>query len=363
MFGANQRPRATSHRFIRTGRRGYTLLELILALGLAVIILGAVAGAIHTYMMVLTKQQSYIEHQQVARSVLMMIANDLRGGLQYKAADVSGLEDLAVSQALIAGLMGGGAGGTGTPAPEDTGGTGGTPTGGTPTGGAPTGGAPTGGAPTGDGVPTDGATGGTTGDESESSTATEDTAAYRPLMIGTGTQLVVDVSRLPRVDQYNSFMLGLDPQSQTPSDLKSIAYFIAGPNTQKASQEFDPAVAELGGLYRRQIDRAVAEYRGETSGPTSPDEFSTLVAPEITAIEFRYYDGSDWLTEWDSEEQQFFPLAIEVVITIDGDRVANARRNGPTANIESSQENLRQYRLVVHLPAAEVPPEEEEGSQ
>ena len=182
-------------------------------------------------------------------------------------------------------------------------------------------------------------------------------------MIGTATQMVVDVSRLPRVDQYNSFMLGLDPQSQTPSDLKSIAYFIAGPNTQKASQEFDPAVAELGGLYRRQIDRAVAEYRGETSGPSSPDEFSTLVAPEITAIKFRYYDGSDWLTEWDSEEQQFFPLAIEVVITIDGDRVANARRNKPSANNESSQENLRQYRLVVHLPAAEVPPEEEEGSQ
>ncbi|MFN9881410.1 MAG: hypothetical protein ACK557_23305, partial [Planctomycetota bacterium] len=82
------------------------MLELILAMGLAVLVLISIGMAINIYLQLLTQQQAYIEQQQVARNVLAMVANDLRAALQYKAADVSGLENLSASQSLIQGLLG-----------------------------------------------------------------------------------------------------------------------------------------------------------------------------------------------------------------------------------------------------------------
>lgn len=349
-------------------RTAYTLLELMLALGLAVLVLASIAVSIHVYLLTLTQQQSYIEQQQIARSVLAMVGNDLRAALQYKAADVSGLEDLAVSQALIAGLLGGtnsanssSQGGDGTATGDEAenaldGGAGGGDTTGTGSNGGNSN--------------TDGGTGGGTGGENasggesagwqESSTG-EDTAVYRPLMIGAANQLTIDVSRLPRIDQYNTFLLGLDPQSARPSDLKSVSYFLSASPPVDPAAEFDPAVSRIGGLYRRQIDRAVANYRGEDAAPSMPDEYCKLVAPEVVGLEFRYYDGSDWTSSWDSEELQHFPLAIEVVVTIDPDRIKNS--GSGSTDLGAQLSGLRQYRSVVHLPAAEAPPSEEESAQ
>ncbi|MFM7741584.1 MAG: type II secretion system protein J, partial [Planctomycetota bacterium] len=235
-------------------RSGYTLLELILAMGLAILVLVSIGMAINLYLVMLTQQQANIERQQVARNILAMVSSDLRSAIQYKAADVSGLENLSASQSLIQGLLGS-AGGDAASAMSGLAG-GGTGTGGgTPTGG----GVPTGGGTPSGGGQTGGATGGTT-----ESTETEDTAAYRPLIIGSQNQLTIDVSRLPRIDQYNAFMLGLmDPTSSRPSDVKSISYFLSSAPPVAASMEFDQQAVQQGGLYRRQIDRAVASYRGE----------------------------------------------------------------------------------------------------
>lgn len=333
-------------------RSGYTLLELILAMGLAILVLVSIGMAINLYLVMLTQQQANIERQQVARNILAMVSSDLRSAIQYKAADVSGLENLSASQSLIQGLLGS-AGGDAASAMSGLAG-GGTGTGGgTPTGG----GVPTGGGTPSGGGQTGGATGGTT-----ESTETEDTAAYRPLIIGSQNQLTIDVSRLPRIDQYNAFMLGLmDPTSSRPSDVKSISYFLSSAPPVAASMEFDQQAVQQGGLYRRQIDRAVASYRGETSAPGVPDEYSKLLAPEIVGLEFRYFDGSGWVNEWDSDEVQYFPTAIEVVLTIDASRLQtrNGGRNQPV-DIRQQLSGIQQFRTVVHLPAAEVPAEEDE---
>lgn len=157
-------------------------------------------------------------------------------------------------------------------------------------------------------------------------------------------------------------MLGLmDPSSSRPSDVKSISYFLSSAPPVAASMEFDQQAVQQGGLYRRQIDRAVASYRGETAAPSVPDEYSKLLAPEIVGLEFRYFDGTAWTNEWDSEELQYFPTAIEVLLTIDASRL-QTRNGGKAQSVDIRQQlsGIQQFRTVVHLPAAEVPAEEEE---
>jgi hypothetical protein len=120
-------------------------------------------------------------------------------------------------------------------------------------------------------------------------------------------------------------------------------------------------VSQLGGLYRRQIDRAVASYRGEYEAPAVPDEYCKLVSPEVVALEFRYFDGTDWTSEWDSDEMAYFPTAIEIILTVDASRMQLRGRNAvQPVDLKNQLNGLQQYRKVVHLPAAEVPEEEEE---
>ena len=73
---------------------GYTLLELLLALGLTVIIVSLIGTAIQTNGLTLTRVQASVERKQAARGILGMMQNDLRAGIQYKANEYAGLQDL-----------------------------------------------------------------------------------------------------------------------------------------------------------------------------------------------------------------------------------------------------------------------------
>ncbi len=338
-------------------RHAYTLLELMLSLALSVMVIGAITALINVYMVNLSRQQRSIEQKQVARSVLRMIASDVRAGLQYKAVDVSGIENLEASQTLIAGILatqsddsgltdtgsstGGGTGGTG----GGTGGTGGG-TGGTGGGTGGTGATPTD-AQDPNAADTD-------------ATAEEDNSSYRPTMIGDATVINIDISRLPRLDQYHAMLTGDDVSSMTGADVKGVSYMVSSSPAPNAQSEFEPSVANLGGLYRRQIDRAVAEFRGEGLAPSSPDEYSQLVAPEVIEIRFQYFDGSDWTSSWNSEETGYFPLAIEITLILDPQRVDDAVRQQPRSLSVKDILQMQTYRTVVHLPSAEKPPETSE---
>lgn len=330
-------------------RRGLTLLELLLALALSVLIVSAITGAIFIYMITLTRQQSELEQKQVVRSVALMIQNDLRAALQYKAADVAGIENLSATQSMAAGLP-----------PELSGALGG--------GGQGTGGDDQGGEDQGGEDQTGGTGGGGTGQAAsgadpaaaDEETEEEDASNWRPILVGDASRLVIDVSRLPRLDQYNTLVIGDENGAYTPSDIKSIAYMVGQGNSEASASEFDSEIAELGGLYRREIDRAVAAFRGEEGPPEVVDSFCRLIAPEISEIEFRYFDGSDWLSEWDSVEQGAFPMAIEVSLAFDPLRVWNRSSMASTdETARVSGEELQYYRTVIHLPMAEPPPEEE----
>lgn len=312
---------------MRSSRRAFSLLELILALALTVVIFSAIAASFHVFLKTVTEQQREIEQHQVARNVMAIIGNDIRAALQYKPVDVTGVENLAASELLVAGIIGGesaediiaidalGA----SEAEEDV----------------------------------SDVSGGS--DElTEEEIALADCVDCRPTLIGTETALTVDVSRLPRLDEYNPLVASNSEEVQLPSDLKAISYFIgrpsAGDNSGRNSL-FSDQVNELGGLYRRNIDRAVANYAGEEGIMDFADSYADLISPEVVELTFRYFDGEQWNTEWDNFERGGFPLAVEIVVTMDPNRLNS---DDPDSYSGFDPNTMQRYRSVVNLPVSEI---------
>ena len=304
-------------------RRGYTLLELLISLALSVLVIAIIGSAIQLYLIALTQQQAKIERKQIARGLIQMISNDLRSGVQYKAADYADLENLVETQKLgissaiddLALLEELGDTDTSQLAAELA--------------------------------------------VEEADTAPiidEEQAAFRPALFGDSNAIALDVSRLPRLDQYNTIVAGDTSELQTPSDIKTLSYFFSNANPRDDDGiEFTSIAA--GGLYRRQVDRAVASFSGDSGIVSSPDVYCDLIAGEVAQVNFRYFDGDGWQSEWDSEERQGFPTAIEVVIVIDPTRSTSGQDYSYNGFDSAAMER---YRTVIHLPAAELPPEEEE---
>jgi len=284
----------------KTARRlvGYTLLELLLALSLTVVIVTMIATAIHTNGLTLTRVQASIERKQAARGILGM----------------KQLQEL-------------GEAGVPSTSNNDT-----------------------------------GASDGATGESEFEEEIAEPEVDGAPVFIGASNSVSIDISRLPRIDEYHPSIRSEQESSDTLADVKTVSYFVSqsngpnerrGNNLSRASRE-QPVFS--GGLYRRQIDRSVAVFEGfETTN--EPDLFSELVAQEVVEISFRYFDGFNWFTEWDSEDKGGFPLAVEMYVLIDPARAGSI---GTAGSGSSDRENLETYRAVVHLPSAEIVEQEED---
>ena len=291
-------------------RRGYTLLELLLSLALTVIVMSVIAGSVRLYLLQLDRQQKSIERRMVARSVLSMIRGDLRAAIQYKANDYSGLENL---QQTIASIQGA------TPSPEDI---------------------------------------ETMEDDAEMPIMQdEEAASFRPSLIGTAKALRIDISRLPRLDQYNPLVVRPSDAPLTGSDVKSVSWFVSFLNPPSLTSASSVATV-AGGLIRDSVDRAVASYRGDTGLLLGPDLSSDVIAPEIVELQFRYFDGTSWFSEWDSEEQAGFPSAVEVTVVLDPARVSTTP--GEYAYGGFNPQTMELSRLVVQLPLAEIIESEDE---
>lgn len=393
----------------RSARHAITLLELLLALALSGLILYAISIAIDLHLRTLDVRRTNVEEARLARSVLNMIANDLRSTLRYEEVDLSSIERLAQSSAMGAadnlgaslGLPsgaipqvpppagdGGGAGGPGGDpgsgggggAPPLSGAPGGTGGGGRGGGGGPSGG---GGAPM---APS------TSMGPSGFSLDTGDMAAMEPSMYtmdlagaamlppvvglyGNQFELQIDVSRLPRVDEYQMMQMPGDfGLPQVPSDIKTISYFVQDgmTNNSQVTEEFaptGPAAAGLNpvstGLVRREVDRSIAQFALNNGLMDSLFRTGDLLAPEINAIQFQYFDGMQWLPFWDSQQMQGLPLAVEIVISIIPRNSEQGQSPLPFTNIMDAQlsGDAMIYRLVVGLPLGELPLEQMYGLQ
>jgi prepilin-type N-terminal cleavage/methylation domain-containing protein len=282
-------------------RSGFTLLELMLSLALTAVVTVLIGSLVQNYLINQAVGRERVRQAQLSRSILNMIAEDIRTTVRYQPFDTKGLTEL---------LSGGGGGGAGGGA-----------------GGAQPGGAG-GGAASAGGAPPSGGTGDTTDMDSG-------VAALPPGLYGTSTSIEIDISRLPRPDEY--YGQASDPVTGSlgdlATDIKTVGYYVQALRTDgiqdplgslKPIDGTNSTSQGVGGLVRRSVDRAITQYAYQQSQSDALMRTGQLLAPEVIAIEFQYFDGAMWQTEWDSSTQGL-PRVVKITIAVQ--RESNAKKS------------------------------------
>lgn len=387
----------------RCKRPAFTLLELILALGLSVLVMSIIVGLIGMYSSNFTKRGEDIRRVALARAILNMIADDLRSTVTKQEYDTKVLEQMLMGQG------GGGAGAQGGGGQADGGGAGGggqdnnsrdqnpgnpqpgNPQPGNPAPGNPSPGTPapqnpgsggggggfggggfgggTGGRQSGQANQTAGASGANqnaAGTDEAPADATAGMASLPLGIYGSATNLTIDISRIPRIDEYTAQQNGMltGTLNDLPGDIKSVSYYVQAPSTVGVTDAMNQVsttqtATGVGGLVRRALDRAVldnAESMGQTDQLNRTGE---LVAPEVLALEFSYFDGAQWTTTWDSSTQGL-PWLVDISLAMQS---KTGEKNGtvpPGISLttmtydERAKYGIEIYTLTVTIPGAQL---------
>lgn len=312
-------------------RSAFTLLELLVALGLVTILLAALGAAIDFHYRVVQKARDQVEEAQLARALLERIAKDIRGAVPYDPVNFEKLIPGLVTQGGQSGLsaLGEAAGLDSELFGELTGESGGTSLGGDWT--------------------------------------TTTLPRTVPGLYGGADWIEVDASRLPRPDQLSSEIVLASEGMLVDrvSDVKTVAYFVVSPEeTINYTFSQAPGVVgfeEQGGLVRRELDRAVTAWAAQAGELDVINQQLEPIAPEVAAIQFAYFDGTQWTDSWDSDAQGCLPKAVEVRLYLRAASSLSGLATGtPSGELETAgitsalgdTQSYRVYRTVVYLPAA-----------
>lgn len=296
---------------------GFTLLELVLTLAMSVVLMVLIGGAVQFYGRDMNLRDMDVRQTQLAAALIQMIENDLRSCVFGEPTDMQPLEMLlaSISDSEI------------VDSEEDL---------------------------SAAGIESDDV--GFAGDSSGADLLTSTTVLQSPGMIGDSTSIQIDLSRLPRLEEYQVlFDATIGNLEDIPSDLKTVAYYVQAAGTIAGVQDQLGGVTNqatsgtastlpsggsvAGGLVRRALDRSGTVYATQTSGLTALSQSGDLLAPEVTAITFEYFDGTNWLTYWNSDEFGQLPFAVRVRISMN--------------DVSSVEENaVRQFSHVVQIPLA-----------
>lgn len=274
--------------------RGFTLLELILALGLASLLLAALYTALQMHWSSSALGHVEMERSQVARALFRRIETDLRSVVFRDAALTSSTESSSSSSS--------GSTSSSTSDPSATSGS------------------------TGSGDSTSSGSSGTSGSTSSSSSSTTTTENYstqKTGLFGDEQSLIVHVSLPNRASSLGvtaastNSAAAEETAGYVGSDMQSIAYFMAGSGSMLAQQLSGSLSSPLGqstGLARMQGDRMAMQAADESGDLTSMAAGVKLLAPEVASIQFEYFDGVSWTTSWDSGTSNSIPNAIRITI-------------------------------------------------
>jgi len=265
-------------------RSAFTLLEILLALGLSLALLTAVYTGMDMYYVSSATGKIEVERAQLARSIMNRIAADIRSVVAVpEVAEEDSTDDEETSDDEVE----------------------------------------------------------ITADPADSIT----TASAG--VFGDTSNLVLHVSKPRRYLSSRS-----TDANSFGSDLQSVSYFLAGPEggalQQMVADLFSDDRSKLiTGLARLQGERFAMELSDESRDLESLAAQAKLLAPEVALLEFRYFDGFEWLDAWDSTEYAAVPAAIEIVIGF-----ADPEFPVGLLNPRSISPQTSLYRLVVALPIA-----------
>lgn len=326
-------------------RRALTLIEVLISLALSSLLLASVYSAITTYFHYSRAGQDEISKNQLARVLLQRIEQDLRS-IVYRPDDGTSTADSSTTGSSTTGSSTTGGSTTGS---------GGGSTGGGSTGGGSSGSGSTSGGSASSGGSTSGSGTGTTG-SSSSQTATDPAQAFASSasgLFGDTQTLVLHVSR-PRLDMLATPSLNSPVMMSRTSDLKTVTYFVSGNGTGglQAAAAAQFAVQNPNGngrsqgLARMEGERLVLQTADKTGNVGSLLAQTQMLAPEVSRIAFRYYDGSVWSMQWDSANYGGLPRAVEVNIEL----TFQDQTTGQGRYKKTIKEPPRTYRAVVFLP-------------
>ena len=130
------------------------------------------------------------------------------------------------------------------------------------------------------------------------------------------------------------------------------------PGNPNASDDVD--VEDLRGLVRRELDFETPA----AEPPAVALDDSITWAPEVWGLEFRYFDGSGWSSQWNSLLRKSLPVAVEVAMQVSARGEPRQRQSADeeaqpddeelTAGDQTESEDTGDaiYRLVVDVPSA-----------
>ena len=88
-------------------------------------------------------------------------------------------------------------------------------------------------------------------------------------------------------------------------------------------------------------------------------------APYVVGLEFQYFDGTEWVSEWNSWKEKKLPQLVEVIFQIEVDKdIPSARRTTTSTGLQRSEtadeeefstERGTTYRQIIALPLADKP--------
>jgi prepilin-type N-terminal cleavage/methylation domain-containing protein len=175
-------------------------------------------------------------------------------------------------------------------------------------------------------------------------------------LVGNAERLHLSVSKPSRSLSYASFLEREDPESRM-SDLMTATYGLAPvPTGQErmtttrfvpTAPPVDPAIEAQRpktGFGRRLYDLYALTSASESLEPHD------VIAPEITDVRFRYFDGADWVGGWDSREMGALPRAVEVIFTFWNEPV---RPRGQAGGRFVPQGTYTDVRHVFYIPLSE----------
>jgi hypothetical protein len=350
-------------------RAAFTLFELILAIALAAVLLALIGMAINLYLTRVAMSRDRVEEAQLARSILAMIADDLRATAIYQPQDVSDVAQLMAQSVSfdvdsIDALRSGASGSSSTFGSSSS--TSGSSIG---SGGSSASGSSSG---------STGSRGSSTSSSGSSTSGGGNLESEMPLGVNGGIgELFVDIERLPRGDELFSTMTGYTNapmamptgglqaasgaswgMSPAPSDFKTVRYFLREGERTDASgavaTTLEPQMQSFGGgLVRQEIPRPARLFAEQNANSAVLESGQVLVAPEVVHLEFRYFDGGEQVFEaWDMANERALPPAVEVRIWLV--TAAEAAASAGAYDAEGILAIARQYRQTVFLPMAEL---------
>ncbi len=127
-----------------------------------------------------------------------------------------------------------------------------------------------------------------------------------PLLVGTRRTITFITARLPAREQYEFFEEGAN-QPPARHDLTQVSYWL-WIDPEETDDDGQPLV---GGLMRTE-KQTLNQYLVDLEEPL--DVRNDLWAPEIGYLEFRYFDGVEWSTQWNVTKGNSLPQLIQVTI-------------------------------------------------